>query len=245
MDFSKIFSSKDSTSSAPRKRNPQGYPLTIQNIVCTAWAGQTNLSMVEIAESLHGRLAQKLFPACVSRCRETACVNIVFSTGQLLVTGAKSTEIGRVSAHMFVDRINQDLGYWLQVVNFQIVNIVGSFGLGFELNLDLFYSRHKPYSQWDPETFKGLRWTPTLPGLSTLTFVLFDTGKCVLTGGRKESDLSDAYNQVLSYLEQYKLGEELFEIEEQHKRSRAAYQTSEPSKKKSKKKKITETNVCG
>lgn len=70
------------------------------------------------------------------------------------------------------------------------------------------------------QTFKGLRWSPKLNGLKQLTFVVFDTGKVVLTGGRSESDLQSAYDQVCLYFEGYKLGNEAFELPEKFKRTR-------------------------
>lgn len=58
---------------------------------------------------------------------------------------------------------------------------VGSFSLGFELNLNLFYFRNRTYSQWDPETFQGMRYSPRFKGIEKVTFVVFDTGKIVAT----------------------------------------------------------------
>jgi TATA-box binding protein (TBP) (component of TFIID and TFIIIB) len=83
MDLSKIFVPKKRLASRPRDFGY--YPLRMQNIVATAWGGKTNLPMIKIAESLHGRLAIRLFPACVSRCKETGTVNIIFSTGQIVI----------------------------------------------------------------------------------------------------------------------------------------------------------------
>lgn len=145
-DYSKLFMPKKILQ--VRKRDTQQTPLRIQNIVCTAWAGMSNLPMKLIAELLHGRLAEKLFPACVSKCRETNTVNICFSTGQILITGAKTVELAILSAHLFTDRIQSGLKLNVGVYNFNVVNVVGSFSLGYKLGLDLFYHRHKAYAQW-------------------------------------------------------------------------------------------------
>lgn len=121
MDLSKIFVPKKRLASRPRDFGY--YPLRMQNIVATAWAGRTNLEMIKIAESLHGRLAIRLFPACVSRCKETGTVNIIFSTGQIVIAGAKSIDAALVSAHVFMDRIYRDLKIDVGVHNFNIVNM--------------------------------------------------------------------------------------------------------------------------
>lgn len=145
-DYSKLFMPKKLLS--VRKRDTRQSPLRIQNIVCTAWAGMNNLPLTLIAESLHGRLAEKLFPAVISKCMELNTTNICFSTGQVLITGAKTVEFGYLSAHLFIDRIHRDLQLDVGVYNFSTVNVVGSFSLGFHLSLDLFYHRHRAHAQW-------------------------------------------------------------------------------------------------
>lgn len=241
MDFSKLFTNKKTSASLKRKRDSGEYPLCVQNIVCTAYAGRGGLNMIQIAESIHGRLAIKLFPACVSRCRETGTVNIIFSTGQIVIAGAKTIEKALLSAHLFTNRIASDLRVDIGVYNFQIVNVVGSFGLGYQLNMDLFYHKHGGNSLWDPDTFKGMRWSPEIKGLKQLTFVIFDTGMIVLTGGKTKEDLETAYDKVYKYFKKYKLDHEQFQLDEKYKRTRVTEwgSTTESQKKKKSKSKTT------
>lgn len=175
MDFSKLFIPKQLL--VARKRDFDFYELVIQNIVCSAWCGRRDLNLSYIAESLRGSYNPEEFPACVSTCRETSCVNIVFRTGQVLVTGARQVDTGYLSAHMFVDKMYRDLKVDINLYNFAVVNVVGSFGLGYALNIDLFVARNRLYTQWDPENFKGARYRPVLDNLKKITFILFDTGK--------------------------------------------------------------------
>jgi hypothetical protein len=68
-----------------------------------------------------------------------------------------------------------------------------------------------------------------LNGLKQLTFVVFDTGKVVLTGGRSESDLQSAYDQVCTYFEAYKLGSEAYDLPERFRRTRYSLPESSSS----------------
>lgn len=60
---------------------------------------------------------------------------------------------------------------------------------------------------------------------------MFDSGNIVVTGGRSVEDVDKAYRQVVTYFEDYKLGDELYTLDEKHKRTR---ETTEPSKKQKK-----------
>lgn len=69
---------------------PTYYPVRIVNIVCTAWAG-CKVNTFRTSLTIHGRLGQNVFPACVSRARETRTNNSQFETGQIVVTVCSQT----------------------------------------------------------------------------------------------------------------------------------------------------------
>lgn len=78
-----------------------------------------------------------------------------------------------------------------------------------------------------------MRFSPALRGIEKVVFVMFDSGNIVVTGGRSVEDVESAYRQVITYFEDYKLGDELYTLDEKHKRTRDT--TAEPSKKPKKK----------
>ena len=166
------------------------YALRISNVVCTAWAGKAlNLRMVQLASQ--GRLDETVFPSSVSRARDPATTNSIFDTGRILITGASSIDYALYAAMLFIDKLNRELDLDLQILNFKVQNIVSSFSLGYELNVDMFYKEQKVTSigtaQYDPSLFRGCSWT-----LPSVVFVIFKSGRVVLTGARTWEDAYDA-----------------------------------------------------
>lgn len=71
-------------------------------------------------------------------------------------------------------------------------------------------------AQYDPSLFRGCTWVP----LNGLVFVVFETGKVVLTGARTWQQALKAYREALLVLARYRLGQEYKEYNHAHKRTR-------------------------
>lgn len=198
----------------------ESYPLRISNVVCTAWAGKKlSLRLVQLA--CQGRLDESVFPSTVSVGRYPATTNSIFDTGRILITGAPSIDYALYAAMLFVDKINTELNEDMQVLNFKVQNIVSSFSLGYPLNIDMFYRDQKTtkigFSHYDPSLFRGCSWRLKKSGL---VFVLFASGRVVLTGARTWDAAHIAYQEALVVLEKYKLSKEYKEYDDSCKRTR-------------------------
>lgn len=200
--------------------------LTVRNMVATCWLGVVDLNLAAVATTMYGRLGiwtpksndrgkkvgymnemsgtDQKFPSCVSRCREMGTTSSIFSSGQLVIGGAKSPEIALMSAWLCAKRIRGDLGYNAKVFNFRVQNVVTTFGLGFRFNQSLFYHDHHKDCGWDPDEFRGLSWEVD----ADHRCILFDTGNAVLTGGETFDELRDVYNKALPELIKYEEGRE-------------------------------------
>jgi transcription initiation factor TFIID TATA-box-binding protein len=156
------------------------YDLTIQNVVSTFWVGD-RVGLRNIQLATQGRLDTTVFPSCVSRALEPLTTNSIFDSGRVLITGAKSEQIALYAGLRFVDKLNRELHTHYQVLNFMVQNMVSSFCLGFKLNIDFFYYEQKctrfGTAHYDPSKFRGCSYKPK----SGLSFVVFQSGKCVLT----------------------------------------------------------------
>jgi TATA-box binding protein (TBP) (component of TFIID and TFIIIB) len=201
-------------------------PLTVRNVVATCWMGVRNLNLAAVATTMYGRLGvwapksndrgkkplylQELsgmdqkFPSCVSRCREMGTTNSIFSSGQLVIGGAKSPEIALMSAWLCARRIRDDLGCNAKVYSFRVLNVVTTFGLGYRFNQALFYHDHHKDCGWDPDEFRGLSWEID----DDHRCILFDTGNAVLTGGETFDELREVYTNALPELAKYREGQE-------------------------------------
>lgn len=161
------------------------YALTIQNVVCNCTT-DASLNIVYIVEALHGRFDSQVFPACVSSCRQNNIKISIFSSGQVIIAGAKGYYQALEAAYLVIDRIRQDFGMHLKLYNFAVKNIVCSTGLGFNINLPLLNAVKGSVCSYEPESFAGLAYeiteTDSKGVLWKVSAVVFSSGSVVVTG---------------------------------------------------------------
>lgn len=141
-----------------------------------------NLELKKIA--LYARNAEynpKRFAAVIMRIRSPRTTALIFSSGKMVCTGAKSEEDSRLAARKYA-RIIQKLGFPAKFMDFKIQNIVGSIDVGFCLRLECFHTCHSQFSSYEPELFPGLIYRLHEPKVVLLIFV---SGKVVITGEKK------------------------------------------------------------
>ncbi|KAI9019784.1 transcription factor TFIID-domain-containing protein [Hyaloraphidium curvatum] len=191
----------------PAEQQPPQAPLgghgivpTLQNVVATVDL-ETKLDLKNIA--LHARNAEynpKRFAAVIMRIREPKTTALIFSSGKMVVTGAKSEEYARLAARKFA-RIVQKLGFPAKFSAFKIQNIVGSCDVRFPIRLEGLAYQHGPFSSYEPELFPGLIYRMVQPKVVLLIFV---SGKVVLTGAKDRNDINRAFDQIYPVLSQFR-----------------------------------------
>ncbi|KAJ7133028.1 hypothetical protein C8R46DRAFT_1235569 [Mycena filopes] len=103
----------------------EGIVPTLQNIVATVNL-DCRLDLKTIA--LHARNAEynpKRFAAVIMRIRDPKTTALIFASGKMVVTGAKSEDDSRLASRKYA-RIVQKLGFEAKFSEFKIQNIVGS-----------------------------------------------------------------------------------------------------------------------
>jgi len=197
---------------------PEPYPLRISNVVCTATT-QCELPLREIQIVTQGRLDAAVFPSSVSRSKHPATTNSVFDTGKLLVTGAPSINHALLAAMLFLEKVNEVLRMDLRILLFRVQNIVSSFSLGYRLDIERFHRENKTTrlgrAQYEPTLFRGCSWRLYA---STVVFVLFSSGRVVLTGASTWEDAHSSYLEWLAFFAKYKVHKQ---YEAQYKRIKA------------------------
>lgn len=151
-----------------------------RNIVATVNL-ECRLDLKTIA--LHARNAEynpKRFAAVIMRIRDPKTTALIFASGKMVVTGAKSEEHSRLAAKKYA-RIIQRLGFSAKFSDFKIQNIVGSCDIKFPIRLEGLAFAHGHYSSYEPELFPGLIYRMVKPKIVLLIFV---SGKIVLTGAK-------------------------------------------------------------
>uniref|UniRef100_A0A8C9PUR8 TATA-box binding protein n=1 Tax=Spermophilus dauricus TaxID=99837 RepID=A0A8C9PUR8_SPEDA len=168
----------------------------LQNIVSTVNLG-CKLDLKTIA--LRARNAEynpKRFAAVIMRIREPRTTALIFSSGKMVCTGAKSEEQSRLAARKYA-RVVQKLGFPAKFLDFKIQNMVGSCDVNPRL-LTCFC--HFPFS-YEPELFPGLIYRMIKPRIVLLIFV---SGKVVLTGAKVRAEIYEAFENIYPILKGFR-----------------------------------------
>ncbi|QRV86640.1 TATA-box-binding protein [Ceratobasidium sp. AG-Ba] len=169
---------------------------TLQNIVATVNL-DCRLDLKTIA--LHARNAEynpKRFAAVIMRIRDPKTTALIFASGKMVVTGAKSEDDSRLASRKYA-RIVQKLGFDAKFSEFKIQNIVGSCDVKFPIRLEGLAYSHGQFSSYEPELFPGLIYRMLKPKVVLLIFV---SGKIVLTGAKVREEIYTAFNTIYTVL---------------------------------------------
>jgi len=172
----------------------------LQNIVSTVNLN-CKLDLKKIA--LHARNAEynpKRFAAVIMRIREPRTTALIFSSGKMVCTGAKSEDDSRLAARKYA-RIIQKLGFNAKFLDFKIQNMVGSCDVKFPIRLEGLVLTHSKFSSYEPELFPGLIYRMVKPRIVLLIFV---SGKVVLTGAKVRQEIYDAFDNIFPILKSFK-----------------------------------------
>lgn len=187
------------TPMTPSSQDPGIVP-QLQNIVSTVNLN-CKLDLKKIA--LHARNAEynpKRFAAVIMRIREPRTTALIFSSGKMVCTGAKSEEDSRLAARKYA-RIIQKLGFPAKFLDFKIQNMVGSCDVKFPIRLEGLVLTHGQFSSYEPELFPGLIYRMVKPRIVLLIFV---SGKVVLTGAKVRQEIYDAFDNIYPILKSFK-----------------------------------------
>jgi transcription initiation factor TFIID TATA-box-binding protein len=173
---------------------------TLQNLVATVNLN-CRLDLKTIA--LHARNAEynpKRFAAVIMRIRDPKTTALIFASGKMVVTGAKSEDDSKLASRKYA-RIIQKLGFNAQFTDFKIQNIVGSCDVKFPIRLEGLASKHHNFSSYEPELFPGLIYRMMKPKIVLLIFV---SGKIVLTGAKVREEIYQAFELIYPVLSDFR-----------------------------------------
>jgi transcription initiation factor TFIID TATA-box-binding protein len=155
--------------------------------------------------ALHARNAEynpKRFAAVIMRIRDPKSTALIFASGKMVVTGAKSEDDARMAARKYA-RILQKLEFGVSFKEFKIQNMVGSCDIRFPIRLEGLASSHAVFSSYEPELFPGLIYRLQQPKIVLLIFV---SGKVVLTGAKKREEIYAAFEKIYPTLKEFRKG---------------------------------------
>jgi len=181
---------------------PQTKPIvSVVNVVASASVDQ-KLDLIEITEKFPDtEYHPEQFPGLVFRLKtpKTAC--LIFRTGKMVCTGAKSTELAFKAVNIVVQKLRKGKVKVKKDAVITVQNIVASINLGGKVHLEK-AARTLPRSMYEPEQFPGLIHRMLDPKTVILVFA---SGKLVCTGAKTEKDVYRSVNSLHSLLEEKEL----------------------------------------
>jgi len=172
--------------------------INIENVVATATLHQ-NIDLNSIVRVFPGvEYRPEQFPGLVYRLKKPKTTTLIFSSGKMVCTGAKSERQARKGVMTVVDELKRNGIVILSKPEIQIQNIVASVGLGGHIDLEkLTYSLKR--TMYEPEQFPGLIYRMDDP---KVVILVFTSGKLVCTGAKKETEVHRAVTKLQETLEE-------------------------------------------
>ncbi len=175
--------------------------ISIENVVATATINQ-KLDLKDITKKFPNvEWRPDLFPGAVFRLKNPKTATLLFRTGKMVCTGAKSEELARKAVKTVVQKLRKGKIKIKKEATVTIQNIVASINLGGRVHLEQ-AARTLPRSMYEPEQFPGLIHRMLDP---KTVILIFSTGKLVCTGGKTAKDVYRAVNNLHSMLEEKNL----------------------------------------
>ena len=172
--------------------------MTIENVVASTSLGQ-ELDLNCIEDSLEGaEYNPQQFPGLVYRLKEPKTATLLFRSGKVVCTGAKSLKdviiaIGKVKEDL--KKANIDIKIEPKV---EVQNIVASSDLEQEINLNtVAITLGLEKVEYEPEQVPGLVYRLDSPKVVVL---LFRSGKMVCTGAKVPEDVVRAVDKIAAEL---------------------------------------------
>ena len=140
------------------------------------------------------------FPGLVIRIKEPKTSALIFSSGKVVCTGARSMDKVEESIKKIIkslEKINVKITVKPEI---KIQNIVASGSVGMDLNLNTLAMKLEN-TEYEPEQFPGLVYKLTA---AKATFLLFSNGKVVCTGTKSEKEVHAALDKLIENLKRVK-----------------------------------------
>jgi transcription initiation factor TFIID TATA-box-binding protein len=171
--------------------------INIENVVASATLNQ-KVDLNAVVKSYPGvEYRPEQFPGLVFRLKRPKTATLIFNSGKMVCTGAKSEKEARRAVMKVIKELKKGGIIIISKPELKIQNIVASASLGGMIDLEkAAYTLGK--TMYEPEQFPGLIYRMDEP---KVVILLFASGKLVCTGAKKEQDVFDAVHKLHGVLE--------------------------------------------
>ena len=166
--------------------------IKIENVVASATLN-CKLPLDKIVSRIPGtEYEPEQFPGLVYRIKEPKAASLIFSSGKIVCTGARSPDLARKAIGIIINNMKKAKIKITCKPIIKIQNIVASAKLDSLLKLNEI-AFTLPNTEYEPEQFPGLVYRIKDPKVA---FLLFGSGKIVCTGGRSVKDVERAIKKL-------------------------------------------------
>lgn len=168
----------------------------IQNVVASANINQTiHLSSIKKI-FLNVEYKPKRFPGLIFRMKRPKTATLIFGSGKMVCTGAKSMKQARSSLRKVVRLLKKDSFIILRKPKITITNVVATTDMGGRVDLEKAVEVMENV-MYEPEQFPGIIYRLDKP---KVVMLLFASGKTVITGARSEKEAQEAAEKIRATL---------------------------------------------
>ena len=173
------------------------FQVKVENVVSFVSLGK-KIPLNKLVNELEGvEYNPERFPGLVYRTTEPRAAALVFSSGKIVCTGAKSIEKSKEAVHKVVQRIRDVKIPMPRKFDIQVENIVASSKIKAKLNLEeITFALEN--AEYEPEQFPGLVYRISKPRVA---FLIFSSGKLICTGAHTIDDIHTALGKLKEKLE--------------------------------------------
>src|SRR2546423_2371942 len=172
--------------------------IKIENVVASTSLGE-ELDLQAIALALGGaEYEPEQFPGLIYRIKEPKTAILLFRSGKVVCTGAKSLENVKTAIDLVAKQIEAAGIPIKKNPEIEVQNIVATSDLGAPLDLNAVAITLGPGAvEYEPEQFPGLVYRIDEP---KVVLLMFGSGKVVCTGARKPLDIEQAVEKITAEL---------------------------------------------
>jgi len=175
--------------------------INIQNVVAAATLNQ-KVDLNAIVKSFPGvEYRPEQFPGLVFRIKRPKTATLIFNSGKMVCTGAKSEKESRRAVMTVVKELKKSGIVIIRKPDLKVVNIVASASLGGKIDLEKAVTTLVK-TMYEPEQFPGLIYRMDEP---KVVILIFASGNLVCTGAKKEQEVYDAVHKLHEILEEQNL----------------------------------------
>ena len=171
--------------------------IRIENVVASATLNQ-RIDLNAVVKGYPGvEYRPEQFPGLVFRLKRPKTATLIFNSGKMVCTGAKSEKESKRAVMKVIRELKKSGIIIIGKPELKIQNIVASANLAGLIDLERSaYSLGR--TMYEPEQFPGLIYRMDDP---KVVILLFASGKLVCTGAKKEEDVYEAVTKLHETLE--------------------------------------------